>query len=207
MADSKLVNLTGADSGDLINPSSVFFLAILPDETPVAIPGSELQKRVSTKLGVYLWTQTDQKVRNDGADQILTVDSPFYDPEGWWNASSPNILTCPNDSIKWAQANVHTYFNAGNGGYRRSELRYTDTTSTKYTLAGPLLGASSLYDLPGTHTEYRPQGTQWAPFQLHTTPFYCESGDQFVIVGKSTGSTTPTLLEFWWSINPVKLRT
>jgi hypothetical protein len=66
MADSRVINLTAADSSATVNASSVFFVAVLPDETTVAVAGDELGKRVSQSVGVLTWTDTDQKIRVDG---------------------------------------------------------------------------------------------------------------------------------------------
>lgn len=209
MANSKLIDLTAADSGDLVDPSSVFFLAILPDDTPVSIPGSELRKRISSKKGTYLYTETDQAVRNDGAAQIVSVDSnPIYNVGSWWDPQSPNIFMSPDDSVEWAQCSLQqTWTNGGGAADVQIYVTYTSVTSTKYNRARPVIGDSSYVTHIGLYSGRVVSGNHYCFDTFHTQPFYVESGDQFMFQIVCNHPSTPSLVEFWWSINPVKLRT
>ncbi len=206
MADTTLLNLTGADSGDMVHAaSSVFFYTVLGDGTPVSISGTELRERISSPPGVLVRKTTVQPIRNDSALDIIEMDSPMFDADGWWDADSANILSSPSDKVEWARATYTFVYTGGSAGVRTCRFHYTDVTSTKYTAEYPLVGASSVHQSRGFQSDRRALSTNNAAHTIVSPPFYVESGDQFIMHGICNGNT-PYMLKGFWSIDAVKLR-
>jgi hypothetical protein len=206
MADSRVINLTAADSSDTVNASSVFFVAVLPDETTVAVAGDELGKRVSQGVGVLTWTETDQEIRVDGVKQVLAVDSSLYDNGGWWSTDSPNILVVPDDTFKSVQFSFRSTIGLGAVGIRQIGVRYTAVTSNKYGNEYPFWDSSSIHALGFSFTDRRPSVTNQSQTYISdmTLPIGVESGDQFELWANFTGSTTPTMSNLMWGASPLR---
>ncbi len=205
--DSKLIDLTGVDSGDLVHAaSSVFFYTVLGDGTPVSISGTELRERISSAPGVLVRKTTVQPIANDDSRIVITIDSPMYDADGWWNADSANILMSPSDKVEWARVTFTCVYTSGNTGIRQSRFQFTDVTSDKYGDIFPLTGQSSIHHFAGFVLDRRPLSTANAASTLVSPPFYVESGDQYIMYGQCNGSATPYMTKGFWSIDAVKLR-
>lgn len=208
MANESLLTLTRGFSSDLTKLSSLSFYAILSDETPVHLPWSVVKDRFGMNTDfLFIRKTTDQGIVNDGSHSILTLDSAHIDTGGWWSASSPNIFMAPNDDIEIAQFTCAMNVNSAAGGdevARTIRIIYTTVTSNKYGDVHPIIATESL------HTrdigDNRVNDSQETVFTHLTMPYHVESGDQFVLAGGATGTTSPTVTDAWVSMMPLKYR-
>lgn len=211
MADSNVLGLTAATSQTVA--SSVLFFGLLPDLTPVAVPGNELQTRISMPSpGVLVRHAPTQEVAGDLSRVILTISSVIYDDDAWWDSASTNVLRVPNDKYDMAQAwwfyetENNSPDNTADNVY--TDIRYTDATSNDKGYSYPLKGVGSASTNSGLRRRSIPSesggGTPKSTYQ--TVPFYISSGDQFTVNMYTNLVTTVTVNEVWWSIRPTRLK-
>lgn len=203
MADSRVINLTAANSSATVDASSVFFLAIAPDDTPLAVAGSELGQRVSNAGGFFSRTVTDQGVNHTGKT-ALNIDSVIWGTD-WWNVLSPNIVTVPDDTYRSVQFIWEYISDALGGGTAQSGVRYTTVTSTKYSNEFPESWESGIYTSIGALFETLPSASGDAHSAACSTfPIGVESGDQFEVYVDMTGSDSPNISQFSFGANPIR---